>query len=102
MRTFFFFCKRAGAFYKSIFKFILFFCYFTVQKRSLESMSRSQHVLRVHSFVLGEKVVGLDDKFGGGNVITETLAAAVVTSAMPQNIASFSQLHPSGGREGGE
>lgn len=52
-------------------------------------MDRSQHVLRVHSFVLGEKVVGLDDKFGGGNVITETLAAAVVTSAMPQNIASF-------------
>lgn len=45
--------------------------------------------------------MGLDDKFGGGNVITETLAAAVVTLAMPQNIASCSKLHPSGGGGGG-
>lgn len=42
----------------------------------------------VHSFVLEKKESGgLDDKFGGGNVITETLAATGVTSVKLQNAA---------------
>ena len=54
-----------------------------VQKWSLRSRSR---FLRVHLFVLEKKESGgLDDKFGGGNVITETLAASVVISAELQN-----------------
>lgn len=52
-----------------------------------------ERFLRVHSFVLEKKESGgLDDKFGGGNVITETLAASVVTSAMLQSTAIFSRL----------
>lgn len=62
------------------------------QKWSLSSKSRSQHFLCVHSFVLGKKESeGFDDKFGGGNVITETLAASVVTCTKLQNTAILFQ-----------
>ena len=41
---------------------------------------------------------GLDDKFGGGNVITETLAGAVVTSAMLSFPSSFQVVGDGGER----
>lgn len=37
---------------------------------------------------------GLDEKFAGGNVITETLAASLVTAAMLQNTAIRCKLPP--------
>lgn len=70
-----------------------------VQKWSSRSKS-----LWVHLFVLEKKESrGVDDKFGGGNVITETLAASVVTSAKLQNTdilfqtPNFLQLVQEGG-----
>lgn len=70
-----------------------FFLFFTAQKYSLETMNISQHIPCERSLVLGEKVEGRMTNFGGGNVITEILAEAVVTSASLRL-----QLRPSGGR----
>jgi len=46
--------------------------------------------LWVHSFLLEKKESGgLDDTFGGGSMLTETLAASIVTSVKPQNTSFF-------------
>lgn len=58
------------------------------KKKKKKTELKNQEQIPVGAFICAgkrKKSGGLDDKFGGGNVITETQAASVVTSAKLQN-----------------